>query len=168
MTAGQELAKLTGFRLLFNHMVVDLVTEFFEFGTDGFHQLARPFTSQIIEACAQRDVGLIVTHALVLSAPNAHSIIEELSAPYRERGGRVCYVELAAPLESRIERNETANRRAHKKLDWATPERLRELEGWGRWNSDGDFPYPEQHMIIDNAGVPAAEAARRITERFGL
>ena len=41
MTVGQELAKLTGFTLLYNHQIVDLVTELFAFGTPMFHRLAR-------------------------------------------------------------------------------------------------------------------------------
>jgi hypothetical protein len=168
MTVGQELAKLTGYKLLYNHMVVDLVTEFFEFGTPAYGKLTRSFFVQLIEAAADGGVDLIVTFGLFFGRSDAPSIIDELSAPFRERGGRVRYVELAAPLETRLARNETENRRAHKKLDWATPERLRVFDGWGRWNSEGDFPFPEAHLVIENTGVTAAEAARRIAERFGL
>ena len=52
MTVGQELQKLTGYKLLYNHMVVDLITEFVDFGTPAFHALARPWTLQLIQACA--------------------------------------------------------------------------------------------------------------------
>src|SRR5262245_63209690 len=65
MTVGQELKRLTGHRLLYNHMVVDLVTEFFDFGTPGFHRLAEPFTRQIIEACAEQGGGLLTTQGLI-------------------------------------------------------------------------------------------------------
>ena len=47
-------------------------------------------------------------------------------------------------------------------------DRLRELESWGRWNSEGDFPYPDRHIVIDNTDVPAADAAMTIRERFAL
>ena len=73
MTVGQELKKLTGYRLLYNHMVVDLITEFFDFGTPPFHRLAAPFTKQIIETCAEERVGLIITHSLFFSAPGSRS-----------------------------------------------------------------------------------------------
>jgi hypothetical protein len=168
MTVGQELAKLTGFKLLYNHMIIDLITEFFPFGTPAWGRLTRSFFLQIMEAAAAEQLGLIVTFSLAFYRSDARPIIEELSAKFREAGMRVCYVELAAPLDVRIARNETENRRAHKKVDWATPERLREIEAWGRWNSDGDFPYPEDHLAIENTDVPAAEAARMIVERFGL
>ncbi len=168
MTVGQELAKLTGFKLLYNHMVTDLVTEFFPFGTPGFHRLARTFTHELLDTAAEAGLDLILTHALVFGSPNARSLIDELAAPFIDRGGEVFYVELAAPLEDRLERNESQNRRRHKKLDWATPDRLRELETWGRWNSEGDFPYPDRHIVIDNTYVPAADAAMTIRERFAL
>ena len=38
----------------------------------------------------------------------------------------------------------------------------------GRWNSDGDFPYAERHMRIENAHIDASDAARMIQQRFGL
>jgi len=168
MTVGQELAKLTGYKLLYNHMIVDLVTEFFPFGTPAYGRLTRSFFLQIMEAAAEERLGLIVTFSLAFFQSDARSIIDELSAQYRERGFRACYVELAAPLETRIARNETENRRQHKKVDWSTPERLREIDAWGRWNSAGDFPYPDEHLVIENSDVQADVAARMIVERFGL
>jgi hypothetical protein len=168
MTVGQELAKLTGFKLLYNHMVVDLVTEFFPFGTPAYGSLTRSFFLQIVQAAAEEHVDLILMFSLFFGGKDARSIVDELSAPYRERGARLCYVELTAPLETRIERNETENRRRHKKVDWSTAERLREIDAWGRWNSEGDFPYPHQHLLIDNTNVSAAEAARMIKDRFSL
>ena len=168
MTVGQELAKATGFSLLYNHQIVDLVTELFPFGTPMFHDLARRFTLQMLEAAAESGLGLILTHGLVFDRPSSRTIIDDWSAPCLNAGGQVYYVELAAQLECRLIRNETENRRRHKKTDWATPERLREMETWGRWNSDGDFPYPDRHIVIDNTMVKPDEVARLIQQRFAL
>jgi len=121
MTVGQHLAELTGFKLLYNHVVVDLVTEFFPFGSEAFHALARPITSQLIEACASNGVGLIITNGLVFDAPGSRKLVDAWSEPYRRAGGEIFYAELAAPLEVRLARNETQNRARHKKIDWATP-----------------------------------------------
>lgn len=168
MTVGQRLAELTGFKLLYNHMVVDLVTEFIPFGTAPFHALAGPITKLLIETCAAHDASLIITHALVFSAPGSRQVIEDWSAPYRRAGGEIFYAELAAPLEIRLLRNATENRARHKKVDWATPERLREMEGWGRWQSDGDIPDPSRHTVIDNSDLSATDAAALIKGRFGI
>jgi hypothetical protein len=168
MTVGQALQKLTGFRLLYNHLVVDLVTEFFDFGTPGFQRLARPFTLQIIEACADQGVGLIITHGLLFDSASAAEILREWSAPYRLAGGAVCHVELSAPLEVRLQRNKSENRRRHKKLNWATEQHLREMESWGRWHSLGELPSGDRHLIIDNSELPAEDAAQRIVQAFSL
>jgi hypothetical protein len=168
MTVGQELQKLTGYRLLYNHMVVDLVTEFFDFGTPPFHRLAAPFTKQIIEACADERVGLIITHSLFFSAPSSPALIDDWSEPYRRQGMPVWYADLTAPLDVRLARNATPNRAQHKKIDWSTPERLRDMDASGRWNSDDEWPDPARKLVIDNADLPPDEAAHMIQRRFGL
>ena len=168
MTVGQALQKLTGFRLLYNHLVVDLVTEFFDFGTPGFHRLARPFTLQIIEACADEGVGLIITHGLLFDSVSASGILREWSAPYRQAGGAVHHVELSAPLEVRLQRNTSENRRRHRKTTWATEQHLREMESWGRWHSLRELPTDDGHLIIDNSELPAEDAAQRIVQAFSL
>src|SRR5438105_1063309 len=109
MSVGQELAKATGFSLLYNHQIVDLVTELFPFGTPMFHRLARGFTLQMLEAAAESGLGLILTHGLVFDRPSARVIIDDWSAPCLTAGGDVYYVELTAPLECRLIRNKTEN-----------------------------------------------------------
>ena len=166
MTVGQELRDLTGYRLLFNHMIVDLVTQFFPFGSPSFHRLARPFTLDIIAACADEGLGLIVTHGLVFGPPGSMDMLRAMERPYRERGQAIGYVELSAPLEVRLERNTTANRAAHKDVSWATEERLRDMESWGRWQSDGELVGP--HVRIDNTSLSPRVVAERIIDAFGL
>lgn len=39
MTVGQELAKLTGYKLLHNHMTIDLVAQILEFNSPPFWRL---------------------------------------------------------------------------------------------------------------------------------
>ena len=168
MTVGQALADATGYKLLYNHRVVDIATDLFDFGTPAFHRIARGFTLELLDTAAETGVSLILTHALRFGSPSARALLDDFSAAYLKRGGDVYCAELKAPLEVRLARNETENRALHKKVDWATPDRLRELETWGPWNSDGDFPYPERHVVIDNANIAPDAVARMIIERFGL
>jgi hypothetical protein len=163
MTVGQELKKLTGCRLLHNHMVIDLVTEFFEFDTEPFHRLAWPFMQQIVDTCADERVGLILTNGPYFMRDH-HG---EWAAPYRAAGLPVFYVELTAPLEIRLARNETPNRRRHKNVAWATPDRLRELEA-GNVEVGRDWVDQAHHVLIDNTDLSPDAAARVITDRFGL
>ncbi len=168
MTVGQELARQTGMPLLFNHMVVDLVTAIAPFGTPAFHRLARRFTADLLDAAAEAERGLILTHALIFDRGNAAEMLRGFSAPFLARSGEACFAELSAPLDVRLARNKTENRRQHKNTDWATPERLTEMESWGSWLAGDDFVFPGRHIRIENSDVSASDAASLIRDAFAL
>ena len=168
MTVGQALCEITGFKLLVNHMVVDLVTEFVPFGVPAYQRMTRVMYLELLDGAAEHGTSVVMTFAIVFNSPKAREMIDDLSAPFLTRGGQAYFVELAAPLAVRVQRNETENRRRHKKVDWSTPERLAEMEHWGRWNTQGDAPYPDRHLVIDDTDVPPDEAARMAVDRFGL
>lgn len=52
MTVGQELAKVTGLKLLHNHMTIELVQPFFDFSTDTGKKLVRHFREEICKEVA--------------------------------------------------------------------------------------------------------------------
>jgi len=63
MTVGLELAKITGFKLLHNHMTIDFIIRFFDFGSPKFVKLNSEFRKRIIEEVASSDLpGLIFTY----------------------------------------------------------------------------------------------------------
>ena len=168
MTVGQELAAYTGFRLFFNHRIIDLVTDYFAFGSEGFLHVTEAFNRQFYRQAAEHGVDLITTWGWDFANPAHERSVRHYIEPFLEAGGGVRFVELAAPLDIRLERNRTPNRRAHKKVDWATDEELARLDTVWKWNSDGNFPLDLPHIVIENSDLPADEAARLIVERFGL
>ncbi len=56
MAVGRELAKLTGFKLFHNHMTIELVIEFFDYGTPKFNILNQEFRRRIFEEVASSDL----------------------------------------------------------------------------------------------------------------
>lgn len=169
MTVGQELARRTGFKLLINHMIVDLVTEFIPFGSALFFDTVQALYADLLRGAAENGTDMIMTMSFRFDLVSARALLDERAEPFLSLGGQACFVELSAPLDVRLGRNETPNRRLHKKTDWATPEYLIALErDGGRRNSDGDPPHPERHLVIANEHVPAADAATMIIDRFGL
>jgi shikimate kinase len=56
MTVGQELEKITDLKLFHNHMTIDLVSEFFEYGTKQAKRLVKLFRNEIFEEVSKSDI----------------------------------------------------------------------------------------------------------------
>ena len=170
MTVGQEIAKLTGYKLLHNHMTIDLVTEFFDFGSPQFSRLVPAFRQMLVaEAAASDLVGLIFTFVWAFDNEDDKQFLDGLRASVTEHGGTTYYAELSAGLDERLVRNRTENRLRHKKkadFDKTEGAMLR-LEA-RQMNSRNDFPYPEHHVKIANTYLSARDAAEQIVQAFGL
>ena len=53
MTVGQELAKITGLKLFHNHMTIELVAPFFDYGSPEGKKLVNSFRMQLFEEMAK-------------------------------------------------------------------------------------------------------------------
>ena len=176
MTVGHELSTLTGLPLFHNHLTIEPLLRFFPFGHPSFRRLTTEFRTRLFEevAAAPEHSGLIFTYVWALDEPGDRTFIEHLTGIFTAVGARVCYVELAAALEERLRRNESEFRLAEKPSKRelaASRDRLLENDRRYRLNtagSDLDFFPPGQHLRLETTAMPAAEAARRIVEHFGL
>lgn len=167
MAIGQQVSRLTGAPLLYNHMVIDLLTEFFPFGSPAFNRLWSGFYDAILEGRLAEGASLITTIGWDLDNAQAAEVVAGWIASAEQQGASVYFVELRAPIEVRLVRNRHEHRCAHKKVDWATDEALIAPSQGHRFASDGDFPYPN-HLVLDVASMPSEESARRIVEHFAL
>ncbi len=171
MTVGVALARATGLRLFHNHMTIDLVLPFFAFDEPQF-RLVGEFRRRIFEEVAGSTLpGLIFTYVWALDDPRDRAFVDDACAIFRDRGASICFVELHATLERRLERNESPFRLSQKpfKRDLVrSRERLLHDQDRFRMNSDGDFFYPDRHLLIDNTELPAEDASMLILQRFGL
>ena len=170
MTVGQELSRLTGYPLLHNHMTVDLVRQFFDFGTPQYDRLVPTFRQMLVaEAAASNLHGLIFTFVWDLDLDGDRQFVEGLRDVVAAHGGTTYYAELEAGLDERVARNRTENRLRHKRIEPIGAEVfLRSAESTHRMNSGGNFPYPERHLKIANTHVGARAVALRIAAAFGL
>lgn len=63
MTVGQHLAEMTSFKLFHNHMSIDFVSEFFDYGTSAGKRLVSLIRHEIFEEVSKSDLeGLIFTY----------------------------------------------------------------------------------------------------------
>lgn len=172
MTVGHELAKLTGLRLFHNHMTIDMVLNFFDFGQPEFHRLVSEFRRRIFEEVAVSDLpGLIFTFVWALDQESDRAFIERSCDIFRDKGASVYFVELEADLSERLRRNVSEFRLSQKppKRDVEkSRERLLEDDKKYKLNSDGDFFYTENYLKINNTDLPAEKVARMIVDEFGF
>ena len=169
MTVGQELMKLTGLRLFHNHMMIEPVLDIFgAFRGETILKLREV----IFQDFAKSDnKGMIHTIMWAFDMPSDWDYVRHVSDIFREQGGEVYYVELVAPQEIRLQRNETANRLAHKasKRDIeASRQRLLRDDLNHRLESlPGEIPF-DNYLKIDNSDLPPDVVAAMIRDHFAL
>ena len=172
MTVGAELSRLTGLPLFHNHLSIEAVIPVFPFGSEAFGRLVNDFRFNLFTEVAESDLpGLIYTYVWAFDAKGDRMHIDRMCKIFEDRGGRTVFAELTADLEARLARNESEDRlaaKASKRDVAASRERLLANEREYQLNSNGDFPFPDLHLLIDNTELSAADAARRIAQHFGL
>lgn len=169
MTVGQELMKLTGLRLFHNHMTIEPVIEVFGYYNGTVVSKMRQI---IFEEFAKSDnYGMIFTYMWAFDQQSDWDSVERVTNIFKEQGAEVYYVELVAPQEVRLKRNETENRlknKASKRDLEASRERIiRQDEKYRLESYDGEVTF-DNYIKIDNTNLEPTEVARMIQERFSL
>lgn len=172
MTVGAELAARTGLKLFHNHQTIDLVLQYFPFGSRPFGRLVTEFRRRILEEIAASHLpGAIFTYVWAFDQPGDHEEVETYASIFRDRGGSVFFAELQAPQDIRLQRNETAFRLGQKPLKRDLTESRRQLLSLDlqyQLDSGDRFSDRDDYLKLDNTNVSAAQAADIIIARFGL
>jgi hypothetical protein len=172
MTVGAEIARRTGFKLFHNHQTIDLLLQYFPFGSAPFGRLVGEFRRRIMEEAAGSDLpGLIFTYVWAFGHPTDEREVEGYASIFRERGGAVYYVELQAPQSVRLERDQTPFRLEQKPTK-RDPEisrrRLMDMDASYQLDSGDRFAGRDDYLKIDNTMRRPAEVAELVIARFGL
>ena len=155
-TVGQVLAAETGFRLLHNHAVVDLVEALFAFGTPAFVALRERLWLEAVDAALAASVpGLILTFAPERTVPQ--SFLDELRGRTESNGGALRLVELRCAPAALDRRIEDGSREHFGKLRDA--KRYHEMEAAGVFTRP---IMPPAEMVVETTDVTPDEVARRI------
>ncbi|WP_449537687.1 AAA family ATPase [Ferdinandcohnia sp. Marseille-Q9671] len=172
MTVGQELTKLTDLKLFHNHMTIDLVSHFFDYGTDEGKRLVKLFRQEIFEEVSKSDLyGMIFTFVWMFNLKSDWDYVAELAELFESRGATVYYVELEADLDERLERNKTPNRLEHKPkkrdIEWSENDIKQTMEKHRLNSVEGEIPF-QNYLKINNTNLSAEEVAIMIKDRFQL
>ena len=169
MTVGQELMKQTGLRLFHNHMMIEPVIEIFG-SFNGY--VTQQLREVIFHEFAKSDnKGMIFTYLWAFDMQSDWDYVAHVSDIFRQQGAEIYYVELIAPQEVRLQRNETANRLAHKAskrdLEASRARLLRDDANYRCVSLPGEIPF-ENYLRIGNSEISAETAAKMIREHFAL
>ena len=169
MTVGQELTKITPFRLFHNHMTIEPVIEIFG---DYNHKVVARLRDVIFEEFAASDqYGLIFTFMWAFDHRSDWDYIEHVKSVFGLSEEDVYYVELLAPQEIRLQRNHTENRLAHKAskrdIESSDARLLRDDRNYRCESLPGEIPFPN-YLRIETAHCTAGETARLIRDHFGF
>lgn len=172
MTVGQELAKITELKLFHNHMTIDLISNFFDYGTETGQKLVHSFRFQIFEEVAKSNLeGLIFTFTWCFELQEDWHYTEKIFNLFKENNADIYLVELEADLQERLRRNKTNNRLENKitKRDIKLSEkRLLDGESKHRYNSYPNELKENNYLRINNTNIPAPKVAEMIKEKFNL
>ncbi|OIK11291.1 AAA family ATPase [Bacillus sp. MUM 13] len=172
MTVGQELADITDLKLFHNHMTIDLVNPFFDYGTKEGNRLVSLFRKEIFEEVSKSDLyGLIFTYVWAFDLQADWDYVNKISAIFESRGGSVYYVELEADLEERLKRNKSPNRLEHKptkrNIENSEADLKSTMQKYRLNSLEGEIK-KRNYLKINNTNLSPKETAKIIKEEFGL
>ena len=172
MTVGQELAKITGLKLLHNHMTIEVLTKIFDYDKETYRKLNLDFRTQIFEEFSKSNqYGIIFTACYDFDVEEETKIIEMWRNIFKQRGGECYFIELEADLEERLKRNKTENRLLNKpskrNIEWSENDILKSVRKYRLNSYSGEIKY-ENYLRIDNTSISAKDVAKMIKEKFSL
>lgn len=169
MTVGQELMKITDYRLFHNHMMIEPVIDIFG-KFDG--EVIAKLREDIFDAYMKTEYdGMIFTYMWAFDMQPDWDYVKYVSEKFEATGGTVYYVELVADRAVRIERNKTENRlknKASKRNIVLSQDRMiREETKYRLVSNEGEIPF-ENYIKIDNTELEPDVVAKMIKEHFNL
>ena len=169
MTVGQELMKITDFRLFHNHMTIEPVIEVF--GGCDWKTISEMRDVVFKNFAATDRYGLIFTLMMDFDLPSEWEYLEHVKAIFGPYGTEFYYVELMAPQEIRLKRNASENRLRNKasKRDIALSNRhlIDDDKNHRCVSFEGEIPF-DHYLRIDNSDKEPDEVARLIKDAFRL
>ena len=169
MTIGQELSKLTGATLFFNHQPIDFALEIYQDFTEEMWEFVRSVNFSFLETSARYHRSVILTGVTDFSNQYHLMYLKQIQDLLNDYHQEILFVELETSLEERLRRNRTENRLKHKPLKRHIEVSEREILETAetlQLNSQ-DQPNELHHYFkINNTNLSAEEAAKQIQNKM--
>ena len=171
MTIGQELSKLTGATLFFNHQPIDFALEIYQDFTEEMWEFVRGIYFSFLGTSARKHRSVILTVVIDFSNQYNMMYLQEIRNLLDDYHQDILFVELETSLEERLRRNRTENRLKHKPLKRHIEVSEREiLETTETLQLNSQFQPNELHHYfkINNTNLSAEEVAKQIQNKIKI
>lgn len=167
LTVAKELAEILDYKILHNHLVVDLVSSIFQSRTKPYFSLVEKMRMDLIEkAFKNNEKGLILTYVYGLKNQNGKTdtrFTKRLVDKFEKHDGKIFFIKLLCDEDELRKRIESPSRKAFGKLNKASA--LESIKN--EYNLDAIVPF-RNNLTIDNTKLPPRAAARKIAEHYGF
>ena len=162
LTVAKELESRTGFPVFHNHLVVDMLTPVFDFGSAPFVELRDHVWLKVLARAAEEHLpGVIFTFTPERTVH--HNFIGRLTETMQTAGAETIFIELTCPEEELERRMENQSRFEYGKVH--------SLVQYRSLRDSGAFQYPRipnTRLTIDTSKTQPPEAAETIIEQCAL
>ena len=150
MTVGQELTKITDFRLFHNHMTIEPVIEVFGY----FNSKAISRMREVVfeEFAASDNYGLIFTYMWAFDQQSDWDYVEHVKEIFKQRN---------------VTENRLKNKASKNNIEASNQWLINDDEKYRIESLDGEVPF-ENYIKIDNSDLSPEDTARKIKEYFNL
>ena len=169
LTIGQELSKLTGASLFFNHQTIDFALEIYQDFTEEMWEFVRSVNFSFLGTSARNHRSVILTGVTDFSNQYHLMYLKNIQDLLNEYHQEILFVELETSLEERLRRNRTENRLKYKPLkrNFEVSEReIIETDKTDQLNSQKQPSGLHHYLKIDNTNLSAEEVAKQIQEKM--
>lgn len=160
-TVAKKLAEKTDYKLLDNHLVLDLVRSLLPQKYPASVRIAREIRAMLLDGLIEiGEKGTVTTFAG--GSAGAADTIKNWIERVEGKGGQIYFVELRADLEVIRKRIEEPDRKGGYKVMYQ-----HELDEFLQKDYFKGIPGRES-LVIDNTNLPPEECANFIIEKLGL
>ncbi|MFA4975774.1 MAG: AAA family ATPase [Candidatus Paceibacterota bacterium] len=161
LTVAKELSKITGFELLHNHLINDLINVAADFGTTEFWKMAHKYRLDIIEqAMVNKRKGIILTFFYAKEADDLY--LKKVIDKAKKHNGKIFFIHLLCEHKELFKRLKHPSRKFFKKLK--DVKKLNEVIKKHEIFSDVPF---KPNLSIDNTKISPKKVAKLIVEFIG-
>ena len=169
MTIGQELSKLTGATLFFNHQPIDFALEIYQDFTEEMWEFVRGINFSFLGTSARNHRSVILTGVIDFSNDYQLIYLKQIQNLLDDYHQEILFVELETSLEERLRRNRTENRLKHKPLKRhieASEREILETAETLQLNSQHQPNELHHYLKINNTNLSAEEVAKQIQNKM--